>query len=58
MTMEKRISNFGVAYNAQIDGAVRISKEISTYLTKAGAWISSVGAIQEKTMRHDINCFK
>lgn len=43
-----------IAYNAQIDGALAASKEISAYLTKAGARISSVGVIQEETMRHDI----
>ena len=52
--MEKRISNFRITYNAQIDDALAISKEISAYLTKAGAQISSVGAIQEETIRHDI----
>jgi len=52
--MEKRISNFGITYNAQIDDALAISKEISAYLTKAGARISSIGAIQEETMWHDI----
>ena len=52
--MEKRISNFGIAYNAQIDGAAAISNEISAYLAKAGARISSVGAIQEETIQHDI----
>ena len=52
--MEKRISNFRIAYNAQIDDAVAISKEISAYLTKAGACVSSVGAIQEETIQHDI----
>ncbi len=51
--MEKKISNFGITYNAQIDSALVISKEISSYLTKAGAWVSSVGAIQEETIRHD-----
>ena len=52
--MEKRISNFGITYNAQINDALAISKEISAYLTNAGARISSVEAIQEETMRHDI----
>ena len=52
--MEKRISNFGIAYNAQIDGAAAISKEISAYLARAGARISSVGAIQEETIWDDI----
>ena len=52
--MEKRISNFGIAYNAQINGAAAISKEISTYLTSAGARIFPVGAIQEETIQHDI----
>lgn len=52
--MKKKISNFMIAYNAQIDGALAACKEISAYLTKAGARISSVGAIQEETMRHDI----
>jgi len=52
--MKKKISNFMIAYNAQIDGALAASKEISAYLTKAGARISSVGVIQEETMRHDI----
>jgi len=52
--MKKKISNFMIAYNAQIDGALATSKEISAYLTKAGARVSSIGAIQEETMRHDI----
>ena len=52
--MEKRISNFGITYNAQINDALAISKEISAYLTNAGARISSVEAIQEETMRYDI----
>jgi len=53
--MEKIISNFGIAYNSQIDDALAISKEISAYLTKAGARISSIGAIREETMQHDID---
>ena len=52
--MNKKTSNFMIAYNAQIDGALAVSKEISAYLTKAGARISSVGAIQEENMRYDI----
>jgi len=52
--MKKKISNFMIAYNAQIDGALATSKEISAYLTKAGARVSSIGAIQEETMRHNI----
>jgi len=52
--MKKKISNFMIAYNAQSDGALATSKEISAYLTKSGARISSVGAIQEETMRHEI----
>ena len=52
--MEKRISNFGIAYNAQVDIASEISKEIYAYLTKAGARISSVGAIQDKTFQKEI----
>jgi len=53
--MEKIISNFGIAYNSQIDDALAISKEISVYLTKAGARISSIGAIREETMQHDFD---
>ena len=53
--MEKKISNFGIAYNAQIDDALVISKEISTFLIKAGARISSIGAIREETTRQSIN---
>ena len=52
--MEKKISNFRIAYNAQFDDAAAISKEISAYLTRAGARISSVGTIQEETIQHDI----
>jgi NAD+ kinase len=53
--MEKIISYFGIAYNSQIDDALAISKEISAYLTKVGARISSIGAIREEMMQHDID---
>jgi len=52
--MEKRISNFGIAYNAQIEDALAISEEISAYLTKAGARMSLVGGIREETIQHEI----
>lgn len=52
--MEKRISNFGIAYNAQINDALAISQDISAYLTKAGAQISSIGAIREETIQHAV----
>ncbi|MCD6577333.1 MAG: NAD(+)/NADH kinase [Anaerolineaceae bacterium] len=52
--MEKRIFNFGIAYNAQIKGALAICKDISAYLTKAGAHVSSIGAIREETIQHNI----
>jgi NAD+ kinase len=52
--MEKRISKFGIAYNAQIDIASESSEEIYAFLTKAGAQISSIGAIQDETIQNEI----
>lgn len=52
--MEKKISNFGIAYNEQISDGVAISSEMSAYLTKAGAQVSVIGAIQEEKTRQDI----
>ncbi|MDO9545502.1 MAG: NAD(+)/NADH kinase [Pelolinea sp.] len=52
--MEKKISNFGIAFNEQISDVAEISSEISAYLIKAGAQVSVFGAIQEEKIRRDI----
>ena len=52
--MEKKISNFRIAYNAHIKDALAISKEISVFLTQVGAIVSSIDEIPEETPQHSI----
>ena len=52
--MKKKISNFGIAYNEQINDVAAISSEISAYLKEAGANVTAVGPIQEEKTRKDI----
>jgi NAD+ kinase len=52
--MEKKISEFGIAYNAQIKVAQQISEEIRAFLSNLGAQVSFVEAIQDKNLQSDI----
>ena len=48
------MQKFGIAYNEQINDTSDISREISTYLTNAGAQVLAVGAIHKEKMRRDL----